>query len=69
MLTLPNKVDVKQILEAFAFTRESALLTILFRLGGSPGIVVMEGDSCSKGRGFKNPAAYTGWTFFHIYLL
>ena len=36
--------------------------------GGSPGLVVMGGDSRSKGRGFESPAPYTGWTFFHIYV-
>ena len=35
----------------------------------SPGLVVMGGDSCSKGLGVQIPAQYTGWTFFHIYLL
>ena len=35
-------------------------------VGGSPGLVVMAGDSCSEGHGFKSQH---GWTFFHINLL
>ena len=32
--------------------------------GGSPGVVVMGGDSCqTKGREFESMALYTGWTF------
>ena len=34
--------------------------------GGSPGLVVMGGDSCSKGREFES-RHHTRWTFFHIY--
>ena len=34
-------------------------------LGGSPGLVVMGGDSCTEGRGF-NPVPNTGWTFFTL---
>ena len=32
------------------------------------GLVAMGGDSRSEGRGFES-RPYTGWTFFHIYLL
>ena len=34
--------------------------------GGSPGLVVMGGDSCSKGPGFEAQRRIldTGWTFF-----
>ena len=33
--------------------------------GGSPGLLVMGGDSCSKGRGFESQhCTYTGWTYF-----
>ena len=31
-------------------------------------LVAMGGDSRSEGRGFES-RPYTGWTFFHIYLL
>ena len=33
-----------------------------FTMGGSPGLVVMGGDSRSKGRGFRIPVPDTGWT-------
>ena len=33
-------------------------------LGGSPGLVVMERDSCSKGCGFESHHMYSGWTLF-----
>ena len=42
---------------------------LLLESGGSPGLVVMGGHSCSKGYEFESLALYTGWTFFHIYLL
>ena len=38
---------------------------LMVHLGGSPGLLVMGGDTCSKGRGIE----YTRWTFFHIYLM
>ena len=34
------------------------------KLGGSPGPVVMGGDSCNKRAWVRIPAPYTGWTFF-----
>ena len=36
------------------------------KLGGSPGLVVMGGDSCSVGHGF---VYLLGWTFIQLYLL
>ena len=33
----------------------------MYLFGGSPGLVVVGGDSCSK---VRIPAPYTGWTFF-----
>ena len=35
----------------------------LYSKGGSPGLVVMRGDSCSKGHEFKSRHR---WTFCHI---
>ena len=37
-------------------------------LGGSPGLVIMGGDSSSEGRGFGS-VYWMGITFVHIYLL
>ena len=38
--------------------------------GGSPGLAVMGGDSCSKGRGFKSRRRILdSHDIFHIYLL
>ena len=38
-------------------------------LGRSPGLVVMGGDSCSKGCEFESRHfTYTVWTFFHIHI-
>ena len=38
--------------------------------GGSPGLVVMGGDSCSKGCGFESwHRILDGHDIFHIYLL
>ena len=34
-----------------------------FVLGGSPGVVVMGGDSCLRRSWVQIPALYTGWTF------
>ena len=37
------------------------------KVGGSPGLMVMGGDSCSKGREFESwHRIPTGWTFFRI---
>ena len=42
----------------------------LKHLGGSPGLVVMGDDSCSKGHGFESRRRILdGLTFFHIDLL
>ena len=41
----------------------------LYSEGGSPGLVVMGDDSCSKGLGVQIPALYTGWTFGHFFKL
>ena len=39
-------------------------------MGGSPGLVVMGGDSCSEGRGFKSwRHILDGHDIFHIDLL
>ena len=38
-------------------------------LGGSPGLVVMGGDSCSGGRGFESQHRILDGHFFHVYLL
>ena len=38
----------------------------LLESGGTPGPVVMGGDSCLKGRGYKSRMPYTGWTFFTL---
>ena len=37
-------------------------------MGGSPGLVIMGGDSIPKVV-VQIPALNAGWTFFHIYLL
>ena len=37
----------------------------VMKLGGSPSLDVMGGDSCSKGHEFESwHHTYTGWTFF-----
>ena len=42
----------------------------IIRFGGSPGLVVMGGDSCSEGRGFKSwRCIVDGHDIFHIDLL
>ena len=33
-------------------------------MGGSHGLVVMGGDSCSQGCEFESRHHFTGWTFF-----
>ena len=38
----------------------------LLESGGTPCPVVMGGDSCLKGRGYKSRMPYTGWTFFTL---
>ena len=43
MLLLPSNSCFKQFLESLSNARE----------GGSPGLVVMGDNSCSKGRGFE----------------
>ena len=38
-------------------------------MGGSPGLVVLGGYSCSEGHGFESQhCRCTGLTFFHVYL-
>ena len=39
------------------------------KVGGSPGLVVMGGDSCSEGCGFESQHRILDGHFFHIYLL
>ena len=40
-----------------------------YELGGSPGLVVMGGDSCSKGRGFKSWHRRLDGDFSHIFIV
>ena len=45
-------------------------VTFTQELGGSPGLVVMGGDSCSEGRGFKSQYhILDGHNIFYKYLL
>ena len=41
-------------------------VTSVGKLGGSPGLVVLRGDSCIQRSWVQIPALYTGWIFFHI---
>ena len=36
----------------------------LLSRGGSPGVVVIGGDSCPEGCGFKSQHRITGWIFY-----
>ena len=38
-------------------------------MGGSPGLVVMEGDSCSEGRGFKSKHYILDGHFSHLFVV
>ena len=38
-------------------------------MGGSPGLVVMGGDSCSEGRGFESRYHIQDGHFSHIFVL
>ena len=42
---------------------------LLERLGGSPGLVVMGRDSCSKGRGFESRHRILDGLFSHIFVV
>ena len=65
----------------FVGTPPVALLSIAFEMGyfwypnersftgGSPGLVVMGGDSCSKGCGFKSQHRKLDGLFFHIFVV
>ena len=39
------------------------------REGGSPGLMVMRGDSCSEGRGFKSPHCKLDGHFSHLFVV
>ena len=39
------------------------------RFGASPGLVVMEGDSCSEGRGFESQHHILDGHFSHIFVV
>ena len=38
-------------------------------MGGSPGLVVMGGDSCSKGRGFESQHPMLDGHFSHLFVV
>ena len=38
-------------------------------MGGSPGLVVMWGDSCSKGREFESQQCILDWHFSHLFVV
>ena len=42
-------------------------LILPFSMGVSPGLVVMGGDSCSEGRGFKSQDRIPGGHFSHFF--
>ena len=42
---------------------------IYFTRGGSPGLVVMGGDSCSKGRGFESQYRILDEHFSHLFVV
>ena len=46
----------------------SKVFDFILNLGGSPDLVIMEGDSCSKGHGFESQHRLLDG-HFHIYLL
>ena len=42
---------------------------IKFKLGGIPGLLVMGGDSCTEGRGFKSLHHILDGHFSHIFVV
>ena len=47
-------MSVSILFDVSTCRRKATLVQILRNLGGSPGLVVMGGDLCSKGHGFKS---------------
>ena len=63
-LGVPSKPG--DLFETYLLEKIENIVNNLLLLGGSPGLVVMGGDSCSEGRGFKSRHCILDGHLFYV---